>query len=86
MIRLIFYFTKRFLVVENKVAMAAQVKQPFSSQSFRTDQRIQVMVNTANARINTMSPQDLKVVVLQNNIWPLGSLSEPTNHLPGQLF
>ena len=73
------YFTKRFLVVENKVSIAAQVKQPFSSQFFRTDQRIQVMVNTANARINTMSPQDLKVVVLQNNIWPTAAyLNRPT--------
>lgn len=73
------YFTKRFLVVENKVAVAAQIKQPFSSQSFRTDQRIQVMVNTANARINTMSPQDIKVVVLQNNIWLSAAyLNRPT--------
>ena len=73
------YFTKRFLVVDNKVAIASQVKQPFSSQFFLTDQRIQVAVNTANARINTMSPQDLKVVVLQNNIWPTAAyLSRPS--------
>ncbi len=73
------YFTKRFMVVDNKVSIAAQVKQPFNSQLFLTDQRIQVMVNTANARINTMSPQDLKVVVLQNNIWPTAAyLNRPT--------
>ncbi len=73
------YFTKRFLVVDNKVAIAAQVKQPFSSQLFRTDQRIQIMVNTANARINITLPQDLKVVVLQNNIWPAAAyLNRPT--------
>ncbi|HKO78978.1 MAG TPA: DUF5103 domain-containing protein [Chitinophagaceae bacterium] len=73
------YFTKRFLVVDNKASVAAQIKQPFNSQFFLTDQRIQVMVNTANARINTMSPQDLKVVVLQNNIWPTAAyLNRPT--------
>lgn len=73
------YFTKRFMVVDNKVAVAAQVKQPFNSQLFQTDQRIQVIVNTANAKINTMSPQDLKVVVLQNNIWPTAAyLNRPT--------
>lgn len=73
------YFTKRFMVVDNKVSIATQVKQPFNSQLFLTDQRIQVMVNTANARINTMSPQDLKVVVLQNNIWPTAAyLNRPT--------
>lgn len=73
------YFTKRFLVVDNKVSVAAQIKQPFSSQFFLTDQRVQVMINTANARINSMSPQDLKVVVLQNNIWPTAAyLNRPT--------
>ena len=54
------FFTKRFLVVDNKVAIAAQIIQPFKSQFFRTDQRVQVSVNTANAQINTLSPQDLK--------------------------
>ncbi|RYY56612.1 MAG: DUF5103 domain-containing protein [Chitinophagaceae bacterium] len=62
-------FTKRFLVVDQRISIAAQIKQPFNSQYFLTDQRVQVILNTANARINTMSPQDLKVVVLQNNIW-----------------
>ncbi len=38
------YFTKRFLVVDNKVAIAAQIKQPFSPQLYLTDQR--VMGNT----------------------------------------
>src|SRR5690606_15628798 len=65
--------------VENKVAIEAQIKQPFNSQLFLTDQRVQVMINTANARINTHSPQDLKVVVLQNNIWPTAAyLNRPT--------
>ncbi|MFC0776166.1 type IX secretion system plug protein [Terrimonas alba] len=68
------YFTKRFLVVDNKVAIAAQLKQPFNSQLYLTDQRVQVVVNTANARINAMSPQDLKVTVLQNNIWPTAAM------------
>lgn len=64
------YFTRRILVVENKVAVAAQVVQPFNVQAARTDQRVQVGINTANARINIMSPQDIRVVILQNNTWP----------------
>lgn len=67
-------FTKRFLVVDNKVAIAAQVRQPFQAQLYLTDQRVQVVVNTANARINTLSPQDIRVTVLQNNIWPTAAL------------
>ncbi len=62
-------FTRRFLVVDNKVALGAQIRQPFNSRLFLSDQRVNITVNTANARINAMSPQDLKVVVLQNNGW-----------------
>jgi hypothetical protein len=68
------YFTKRFLVVENKVQIGTQVRQPFGSQYYLSDQRIHVQVNTATARINTMSAQDLKLVVLQNNIWSTAAL------------
>lgn len=79
-------FTKRFLVVSNRVAVAAQILQPFNAQLFRTDQRIQVGVNTANARINTLSPQDLKVVVLQNNNWLTSSLVDRPTIYRGNYF
>lgn len=62
-------FTKRFLVTDNRVSIAAQLMEPFNVQLSRTDQRIRIIVNTVNAKINTLSPQDLKVVVLQNNTW-----------------
>jgi hypothetical protein len=67
-------FTKRFLVVQNKVSVAALVQQPFNASLFQTHQRLQVSVNTANAQINAFSPQDLKVVMLQNNIWSSASM------------
>jgi hypothetical protein len=71
--------TKRMLVVDNKVSVAAQILQPFSSQLFRTGQRVQVVVSTANARITSISPQDLKLTVLQNNIWPTAAhVERPT--------
>lgn len=73
------YFTKRLLVVDNKVQIAAQIKQPFNSQLYLTDQRVQIVVNTATAKINTLSPQDLKVTVLQNNAWPTAAhVDRPT--------
>jgi len=62
-------FTKRFLVVQNKVSVAAQVQQPFNASLFRSHQRLHVAVNTASAQINAFSPQDLKVVMIQNNVW-----------------
>src|SRR6218665_2271385 len=73
------FFTKWFVVVDNKVAIAAQMKQPFNSANFLTDQRVMVSVNTANANLNATSPQDLKIVVLQNNIWSTAALvNKPT--------
>jgi hypothetical protein len=73
------YFTKRFLVIDNRVAIATQLKQPFNSQYYLTDQRIEIAINTASARINTLSPQDLRVVVLQNNVWnTAASVNRPT--------
>ncbi|MBL7737770.1 MAG: DUF5103 domain-containing protein [Chitinophagaceae bacterium] len=72
-------FTKRFLVVESKVAVAAQMLSPFNVQLTRTDQRVHVAVSTVNSQINVMSPQDLKLVVLQNNIWPSAAIvNRPT--------
>ncbi len=62
-------FTKRFLVVDNKTSVSAQVQQPFNMQLFKTHQRIQVAVSTANTQLKTFSPQDLKVTIVQNNIW-----------------
>ncbi len=80
------YFTRRFLVVDNRVSIAAQVLQPFDSRYSLTDQRVQVGVNTANARINTMSPQDIKVVVLQNNSWYNSVMVNKPNIYRGNYF
>lgn len=80
------FFTRRFLVVDNRVAISAQMKQPFNSAYFLTDQRVMVGVNTANARINAASPQDLKVVVLQNNIWPTAALIDRPTIYRGNYF
>lgn len=61
-------FTKRFVVVENKTSLTAQLQQPYTAQYFKTHQKLQVSVTTDNS-IRLLSPQDLKVVVLQNNNW-----------------
>jgi hypothetical protein len=66
-------------VLDSRVSVAAQMLQPFNIQLSRTDQRVQVAVSTINAQINTFSPQDLKVVVLQNNIWlTAAAINRPT--------
>ena len=72
-------FTKRFLVVNPKTSVAAQILQPYNGNFFRSHQRVQVSVSTAAGQITTFSPQDLKVVVVQNNIWTTSSvIDRPT--------
>jgi hypothetical protein len=66
-------FTRRFVVVENKTSVGAQVQQPFNSRLFKTDQKLQIAIKTDN-RIQLFSPTDLKVVLLQNNNWQTSRL------------
>jgi hypothetical protein len=61
-------FTKRFMVYDDKSTVAAQIIQPFNSNTYKTHQRIIVRVNTQ--ALNISNPQQqLKLVVLQNNRW-----------------
>ena len=79
-------FTKRFVVVETKVSVAAQVVQPYGGQYFRTHQRVQVAVNTSKAKLNVFTPQDIKVVVLQNYVWPTSVLIDKPNIFRGDYY
>lgn len=79
-------FTKRFLVVNNKTAVSAQVVQPYSGSLLKTHQRLNVSVNTVNAQINNVSPQDLKVVIMQNFIWAQASIINSPTIFRGNYF
>ena len=61
-------FTKRFVVVDVKASLAAQIQQPFNSTLFNKAQRLTIGLQTDN-RIQVLSPSDMKVVILQNNNW-----------------
>lgn len=65
--------TKRFVVVSNQTNVAAQVQQPYNAQFFREYQKLIINVQTDN-RIQVLSPNDLKVVLLQNNNWQTSML------------
>lgn len=61
-------FTKRLLVVDNAVSIAAQFLQPMNPQISQTHQKIQFSINSrALALVNPF--QQLKVVLLQNHRW-----------------
>jgi len=79
-------FTKRFLVVNTKAAVSGIVTQPYNNNYFQTHQRVQANVSTAQGQINTFSPQDLKVVVLQNNVWASASLIDRPTIFRGNYY
>ena len=61
-------FTKRFMVVDNKAAIAARVTQPFAPELFQTHQKLQFTVDV-KALQSFNAAQQIKVVVLQNYRW-----------------
>ncbi len=61
-------FTRRLLVIDQKVEVGAQIQQPFNGQFFKTHQKIQFTVNTS--KLNLMNAmQQVSVCILQNNRW-----------------
>ena len=71
-------FEKRMVVLESKATVSAQIQQPFNASLFRTGQKLNIVVQTDN-RIQVMSPNDLKVVILQNNNWQTSAfIDRPT--------
>lgn len=61
-------FTKRMYVVNNITAIGLQILQPFDNNLYRTHQKIQFSLSTA--QLNIYNPQQqLKVAVLQNQRW-----------------
>jgi hypothetical protein len=79
-------FTKRLLVINTKATVSATVLQPFNGNFFRTHQRVQVSVSTAAGQITTFSPQDLKVVVVQNNLWASSSVIDRPSIFRGNYY
>jgi len=61
-------FARRMLVLDDQITVGAKVTQPFSTQLFRTHQKVQFTID--KTKLNILNPQQqLKVVVLQNFRW-----------------
>ncbi len=61
-------FTKRFLVVDSKLAIGATILQPTNQQYFQTHHRLQVQVSTSGIDIR-YPQQQLKLNIVQNYRW-----------------
>jgi hypothetical protein len=61
-------FTKRLLIVDNNIPVAAQILQPFNTELFKTHQKLQFSIDVT--KLNVLNPQQqVKVVALQNYRW-----------------
>src|SRR6266404_3532301 len=78
-------FTKRFLVVDNKASIAAQIQQPFNARWFQTYQKVNVGI-TLSSNINVFNQQDARVVILQNYAWPTALYLNRPNIFRGNYF
>jgi len=73
-------FTRRFVVTDRQAPVSVQVQQAFNARFFRTHHKLNIVVTPqGNNRLTNFSPQDLKVVVLQNNNWTTAyAINQPT--------
>ncbi|MBS1745568.1 MAG: DUF5103 domain-containing protein [Bacteroidetes bacterium] len=61
-------FARRMLVLDNQIPIGIKVTQPFTTQLFRTHQKVQFTID--KSKLNILNPQQqFKVVVLQNFRW-----------------
>lgn len=79
-------FTKRVLVVNKRVNINGQIQQPFNGNLFQTHQRVQVGVTPVSMPMNAFSPQDIKVVILQNDQWHTARMVERPSLFQGNYY
>ena len=78
-------FTKRIMVVDEKVGVGARVMQTFNNSLIRSHQKIQAIV--ATKELNILSPQQQsKLVVIQNNRWDDAVISHQPAFIRGNVF
>ncbi|MCX8019313.1 MAG: DUF5103 domain-containing protein [Chitinophagaceae bacterium] len=79
-------FTRRFLVVNSKVQVSGFITQPYNARWFRTHQRIQAQVIPMQGKIQIISPQDLKMVIVPNYIWKQSQYFDRPTFFRGNFF
>ncbi len=78
-------FTRRVLIYQEIVPIAAQIKQPFNANYFRTTQKVQFSIDVS--KLNLMNQvQQLKVVVLQNYRWDNAKTGLQPQFMRGNMY
>ncbi len=78
-------FTRRVLVADNTIPIAAKITQPFNTQLFRAYQKVQFTID--KTKFNILNPQQqLKIVVLQNFRWDNAITGIQPTFMRGNIF
>lgn len=78
-------FSRRMMVLNDKVTIGAQVLQPFAQESFRTHQKVVAKVNFG--ALDIFNPgQQIKVVVVQNYRWDNAQTAGNPTFIRGKEF
>ncbi len=77
-------FTKRLMVVDKQVFIGAQIQVPYDNQLARTHQKLQFSIETK--QLNLLSPQQVKVVAMQNNRWDDAIVNKQPVFIKGNLL
>lgn len=78
-------FTRQMLVVDSKAIINAETVQPLSADKFRTHQKVRFTLTLKN--LNAFSaPQQVKVVIMQNNRWDNAQRDIPPTFVRGSML
>jgi Domain of unknown function (DUF5103) len=78
-------FTRRLLVVDNRLGVAVQVLQPFSQQFLKSYHRLLVQVSTTGMDVR-YPQQQVKLYILQNHRWDNSIRNLPPTFLKPDLL
>lgn len=78
-------FSRRIMVVDDKIAIGTQVQQPFTQDLFRTHQKLVTKVNFGS--LDIFNPQQqVKLVILQNYRWDNAQTASVPTFIRGKEF
>ncbi len=78
-------FSRRFLVIDEKATVAAEARQPFNQNFFKSHQKIVTKVDIR--ALDVYNPaQQLKVVVMQNHRWDMVQEGANPTFIRGKIY
>ena len=78
-------FSRRILVVDNKVNITMAMQQPYSAEKIRTHQKLQFSVNTSALQIVNPERQ-IQVTVLKNYRWDVPVTGAQPSFIRGNMY